>query len=120
MRVLVCGGRKFNDEALVYSTLDKVHEKYGDDLVIIEGAAPGADTLAEDWAKSREVPYCGIPARWKKLGKRSGYERNKRMRDVWKPDACIAFEGNDGTKMMIKLMEEIGIKPWAVGWSLAC
>lgn len=115
MRVIVCGGRDYLDEATVFATLDRVHAKYGDELVIITGSCPtGADFLAEQWAKSREVEYMGFPARWKRLSKAAGRERNTRMRDKSKPDAGIAFPGRDGTNMMCELLEEIGIKPWRV------
>lgn len=114
MRVLVTGGREFADRALVEATPDKVLAKYGDSLVIVTGSAPGADTLAEEWAKSRGVPYMGFPARWKRHGNYAGPERNKRMRDEARPDACIAFEGGTGTAGMCKLMEEIGVTPWKI------
>lgn len=112
---LVCGGREFADKALA---------KYGDDLIIVTGAQRkrkgggfvGADYLAEEWAKSRGVPYVGFPARWERHGNYAGPERNKRMRDEAKPDACIAFEGGTGTAGMCKLMEEIGVTPWKAGW----
>jgi hypothetical protein len=124
VKVLVCGGRDFADKSLVDATLDKVFAKYGDELVIVTGAQRkrvgeryvGADYLAEEWAKSREVPYMGFPAQWTKMGKAAGPERNRRMRDEAKPDACVAFEGGTGTAGMCQLMEEIGIKPWKVGW----
>lgn len=116
MKVLVCGGRDFSDKSLLTGTLDRVHSKYGDALVIVHGVARGADLMAEDWAKAREVAYEGFPAHWKKLGKRAGLERNKRMRDAAKPAACIAFAGGVGTRMMCDLMREIGVEPWLVGW----
>lgn len=117
MIVLVCGGRDFIDRDLVYTTLDKVLSKYPDGLMIVHGAAKGADTLAEDWCKSREVMYVGVPARWKRFGKVAGMRRNRIMRDVWEPKACIAFPGGVGTRGMVKLMEEVGVKSWLVGWS---
>jgi len=117
-RVLVCGGRDFTDRDLVFKTLDAVLKKHGDTkLAIIHGACEGADLIAEEWAKSREIPYIGVPARWKKIGRPAGPERNKRMRDTTSPDACIAFNGGNGTKGMIALMREVGIEPWLVGWS---
>ena len=120
--VLVCGGREFANRSLVDATLDKVLAKYGDDLMIVTGAQRklvdgkyvGADYLAEEWAKSREVPYMGYPARWSKLARSAGPERNRRMRDEAKPDACIAFEGGTGTAGMCKLMQEIGVTPWKI------
>lgn len=117
MIVLVCGGRDFSDRNLVFSTLDKVLAKYPDGLMIVHGAAKGADLLAEEWCKSREVMYVGVPARWKKYGKPAGPHRNKIMRDLWEPKACIAFPGGDGTRGMIGLMKEVGVEPWLVGWS---
>lgn len=116
MIVLVCGGRDFADRDLVYSTLDKVLAKYPDGLMVVHGAADGADTLAEDWCKSREVMYVGVPARWKKYGRPAGPHRNRMMRDLWEPKACIAFPGGVGTRGMIKFMEEVGVNPWCVGW----
>ncbi|TCU34137.1 DUF2493 domain-containing protein [Rhizobium azibense] len=122
MIVLVCGGREFDDRDFLFSVLDRVHAKYGDDLVIITGAQRkrkpddsycGADYLAQEWAIDREVEYMGFPARWKKLGSpAAGGERNRRMRDKAKPDAAVAFEGGRGTELMCNLMLEIGIKPW--------
>jgi hypothetical protein len=116
MKVLVCGGRNFEDRDLLDFTLDKVLMKYGDDLIIVHGAARGADLMAEEWAKSREVEYMGFPARWSKLSDKAGRERNTRMRDKTQPDACIAFKGGHGTAMMCSLMEQIGVVPWKVGW----
>ena len=46
MIVLVCGGRDFADRDLVYRTMDKVLDKYPDGLLVVTGAAPGADAIA--------------------------------------------------------------------------
>ena len=116
MIVLVCGGRDFTDRQLVFDTLDRVRSKYPDNLVVVHGAAKGADLLAEEWCKSRQVMYVGVPAQWDKYGKAAGMQRNRVMRDVWQPKACIAFKGGTGTRGMIKLMEEVGVKVWMVGW----
>lgn len=114
-RVLVCGGRDYNNIHKVYEVLDRVYAKYGDDMIIIHGSCPtGADDLAEKWAKDREVEYMGFPARWKKEGRAAGPIRNKRMRDEANPDACIAFPGGDGTAGMVALMCEIGAPVWDV------
>lgn len=112
MKVLVCGGRDFNDEDFLYATLDAVRKKHGEKLAIIHGAARGADLLAEDWAKDREVPYIGVPAKWKKFGKGAGYERNSRMLKMTDPDAVIAFKGGTGTSMMCELAEKAGLPVW--------
>lgn len=119
LKVLVCGGRDFSDRDLVFSTLDAVRRKHGKSgLCIVHGSCPtGADALAEEWAKSRQTAYLGIPAEWDVYGRAAGPIRNKRMRDEIKPDHCIAFRGGSGTLGMIDLMREVGIQPWLVGWS---
>ena len=54
MIVLVCGGRDFTDRDLLFATMDRVLAKYPDGLMIVQGAAKGADLLAEGWCKSRQ------------------------------------------------------------------
>lgn len=100
MRILVCGGREFNDYNLLSETLNPyIH----DGLVIIHGAARGADTLAGSWAKDNGFETEEYPADWDKYGKRAGYIRNVQMLNEGKPDLVIAFPGGKGTEMMIDL-----------------
>lgn len=123
--ILVCGGREYDDEDRLYSVLDKVYAKVGE-MRIVTGAQRkwshekrkfvGADYLAEEWAKSREIEYMGFPAKWKSLFKKAGYERNTRMRREAMPSGCIAFVGGAGTRMMCGIMVESGIEPWCVDW----
>ena len=88
MRVLVCGGRDFDDAGLMISVLDRLHaEKFF--TVLIHGNARGADTIADAWASCRgipreqyEVPY----GEWDEIGKKAGPLRNQRMLDEGKPD----------------------------------
>ncbi|MDM9643839.1 DUF2493 domain-containing protein [Rhizobium sp. S163] len=125
-RVLICGGRDYDDAKRLYEILDRVHERTGDDLVIVTGSQRrwlassnrfvGADFHAEEWARSREVEYMGFPAKWKKLGKKAGYERNIRMNRTSLPNGCVAFPGGAGTRMMCGIMVEYGIEPWCIDW----
>lgn len=71
----MCGGRSYNDRERVFDVLDGLHAKEGVSLVI-QGAMTGADRLAEDWARSREIMYVGIPARWQVQGRKAGPIRN--------------------------------------------
>lgn len=116
--VLVCGGRDFSDRALLFTTMDRVLAKYPDGLLVVHGSAKGADLLAEEWCKARQVMYVGVPAQWDRFGKSAGMQRNRIMRDVWEPKACIAFKGGVGTLGMIGLMREVGVEPWKVGWDV--
>lgn len=100
MRVVVTGGRDYGDWQVVYGTLYRIHIATPITL-LAHGACykGGADKIAEDWAKLAEVPYMGIPAKFKTgtLGKAEGLIRNTRMLDLVKPDIVVAFPGETGT-----------------------
>lgn len=114
-RVLVFGGRTYHNYGRVTEVLDTVHQTYQDRLLIIQGAARGADLLAEEWAKERQVPYLGVPARWDRFGKAAGRERNKRMPTIMTPDAAIGFPGGTGSANMQKVLQEVyNIEPWMI------
>jgi len=102
VNILVCGGRDYNNKEYMWKKLDKLYDKYGEELCIVHGAAPGADSLAEDWAKSRQVNYRGYPAKWNKYDKSAGGLRNQEMLEFNDIDICLAFGGNKGTNDMIK------------------
>jgi hypothetical protein len=106
MRILVCGGRDFNNDALLNETLNQ-HKC--DDLTIIEGGAKGADLGALHWARHNAVPVETYRADWDKYGKRAGYIRNVQMLNEGKPDLVIAFPGGKGTQMMIMLAKSAGV-----------
>jgi hypothetical protein len=54
-KILVYGGRDFEDRAAVYARLDRLHvgRPVG---AMIAGSARGVDTLAVEWAKNRAIP----------------------------------------------------------------
>lgn len=113
MRVLVCGGRDYNDKARLEFELNCITDpQTGGKFMyeIISGMARGADTLAADYAVVNGMVLHKFPADWDKYGKRAGYLRNKQMLEEGKPDLVVAFPGGKGTAMMIKLAEEAGVK----------
>jgi hypothetical protein len=113
VRVLVCGGRDYDDRERVYFVLDEYHRKHGIS-VLIHGAAKGADSLAASWAEARSIPVEAYPAKWKEYGRRAGFLRNTEMLHTGKPDAVIAFPGRKGTKMMCDIAEEAGKKVYRI------
>lgn len=121
-RVLVCGGRDYGTRTTeegytvintaevenLNTTLDSLKTEFTD-LVIIQGEARGADTLAKDWALRNKVMTLSFPANWKQYGKSAGYRRNTQMLEEGKPDIVIAFPGGRGTEMMCEIAETAGI-----------
>lgn len=108
-RVLVCGGRDYDDAGYLNRTLDAAHAKEPISI-IIHGAYRGADTLARKWANDRGVPHMPFVAQWDVLGKAAGPLRNQMMIDYGKPDIVVAFPGGDGTADMIDKAKKAAIK----------
>lgn len=99
MRVLVCGGREFDDQKLMHGLLDKLKPIID---CVIHGNAWGADSLASQWAASRGVEQEAYPADWRSHGMAAGPIRNRQMLVEGKPDIVFAFPGGRGTDNMIQ------------------
>lgn len=112
MKALVCGGRDFYDKSRVFLTLDKCRE-WWNITTVIHGAARGADTLANSWAKERKLEIIKCPARWSIHGKKAGVIRNREMLNLT-PDVVIAFPGGTGTENMIQISREAEIPVFIV------
>ena len=108
MRVVVCGGRNYVNEEFLFDQLDR-HLDEAEDLLLIEGGAKGADSMAREWAKLRGVKHETVKAEWKKHGKKAGYLRNKRMIIGMKADLVIAFFGGKGTAHSVAIAQENSI-----------
>ena len=102
LRVLVCGGRDYDDLGAVWGQLDAFHALKGPITAVIHGGARGADLLAAQWAIRSEVPHIEFKAAWGTYGTAAGPLRNKRMLDEGKPDLVIAFPGGRGTANMVR------------------
>ena len=113
MRVIVCGGRDFDDAALLEHTLNRLHSERGI-RVIIHGAARGADSLAGAWARTRiasgPIEEIACPANWERDGKAAGPIRNQYMLATHKPDLVVAFSGGRGTADMVRRARAAGIE----------
>jgi hypothetical protein len=110
MRILVTGSRDWTDPVLISRHLSDyinkhcimLHDENGhptrrdwSDVVIVHGAARGADRLAASWAEHldppiKTEPHPVTPGDWEANPKIAGYMRNKHMVDLG-ADVCIAF-----------------------------
>lgn len=109
MMVLVTGGRDYNNSHVVNAALDALLDVIE---VLATGACPygGADLLAENWAKAREVNYRGYPAPFKTIGRSAGPRRNLSMLADFKPDLVVAFPGGRGTTHCVAAAQQLGIE----------
>ena len=118
MRVLVCGGRDFDDWDLLshslYEVFDNGMRNLSEPFTVITGDACGADWLARAWAKYQAieypVKYVGFPANWKVYGKAAGGIRNQQMLDEGKPDLVVAFPGGVGTADMVRRAKKANVE----------
>ena len=72
MRVIVAGGRDFNDYDFLSNTLDKLFSNLHDDVIILCGKARGADALGEKYANDHGYQVDYYPADWDRYGKSAG------------------------------------------------
>lgn len=109
MRLIIAGGRDFNDYELLCEEATKfvANEKA---VVIISGLARGADLLGCRFAEEKGYPLRGFAAEWGKFGRAAGPIRNKLMaKDA---SHLLAFwDGKSrGTRHMIDYAEKLGLK----------
>jgi hypothetical protein len=95
-RLLVTGSRDWTNERAIYEALEAAVD--GPDWVIVHGAARGADTIADLWAKMTGYEVEPHPADWGRHGKAAGPIRNQEMVALG-ADLCLAFPvpGSRGT-----------------------
>lgn len=109
MKVIIAGGRHFNDYNLLNEYCTKLIKQF-DNVEIVSGRAKGADLLGERFAKENNLKIHKFPADWNTHKRLAGIIRNGEMADF--SDGLIAFwDGKSkGTKNMIKLAKERGLK----------
>lgn len=106
MKVLVCGGRDFRDEAYLTQIMDALDPP---PKIVIQGGAGGADTLAENWAHGRGIHSARIHALWGIFGRAAGHVRNAAML-LLQPDLVVAFPGGRGTADMVSQAKAAGVR----------
>lgn len=128
MRVLVTGSRDFSDARTVMRgitvAIETLIAKFPEDkeIVIIHGAAKGADALAENYvhntaqyltSKGYRIRQEKHPANWDKHGRAAGPIRNQEMVDKG-ADICVAFvkvgAANRGTTDCANRARKAGIE----------
>jgi hypothetical protein len=107
-RVLVCGGRDYNDWDRLEDELNAIERAYGQ-LTIISGCARGADSLAIRYAEKYGDPVEKFPADWNTHGRAAGFIRNQQMLDSG-VDLVVAFPGGRGTADMVRRSKKAGVE----------
>lgn len=107
MRLIVAGGRDFNDYELLEYNLTHILKNFSyDEITLICGEAKGADSLGKNFALKNGIKIESYFPDWNLHGKRAGTIRNKQMAE--NGTHLVAFwDGKSrGTNSMIELAEE--------------
>lgn len=114
--VLVAGSRGFEDMKTLERVIGDVIAPYTffDEIVIVEGRAAGADTLAREYAKNRGLKWTEIKPNWKQYGRAAGPKRNDEMVRLvaeHEGEAVFFWDGESkGTAQCIKSARKSGLK----------
>ncbi len=108
-RVLICGGREYDNIAQFMQVMESVRPYLDPKYCIITGLAHGADSLGHWFAVRNGIPLIGMPANWMYFDKAAGTIRNGWMLEYATPDLVIAFPGGPGTRDMIARSRARGI-----------
>lgn len=126
MKVIIAGSRNFHNYKELCNYCDYLLQNK-ENIEIVSGKAPGADTLGEQYAKERGYPIKEFPAAWQdiegkpdweigtnktgeKYWKKAGFARNEEM--AMYADVLIAFWENSstGTANMIKVANDYDLQ----------
>lgn len=109
-KALMYGDRDWKKRSPVEREVKRLIKKHGTSkLVIIEGGAPGADTMARVVAEANNVHVCHVAALWGTRYRLAGPQRNTVMA-LLEPDEAICFHENiaksKGSKNMMKQLSD--------------
>jgi hypothetical protein len=123
MLILVTGWRDHPDQSEVHRVLEDLFVNRTSTMVVVHGAARGADTYADVWCQANAVKAVRFHARNYGLWPQCGPLRNKAMVEFFKvyPDQdkrALAFPQPDwetakvcGTRGCIQELREAGFEP---------
>ena len=101
-KVVIGGGRDYNDYVFFKSHLDAILKNEKDEITIISGHCSGVDLMGERYAAENGFNVKIFLPEWGKYGRAAGPIRNKKMVEC--ADLVIAFwDGRSkGTRSLIK------------------
>jgi hypothetical protein len=113
VKVLVTGGRDYDDHRTVKAVLDYVN-KASRIISLCHGGATGADSWAGMWSWENDLMPKSYDADWKAHGKAAGPIRNSFMLKDFGPDLCVMFPGSNGTADMVSKCRRAGVPVFTV------
>ena len=113
-KIAFTGGADFNDHQLIWSTLDKVHAKHPD-MVLLHGGSPtGAERIAARWADTRKVTHIPFKPDWTRHAKAAPFKRNDQILEVL-PIGVVVCPGSGIQENLADKARKLGIPVWRLG-----
>lgn len=106
-KVLICGGRQYEDVRPVWERLRELRDEH-EFVLVIHGDCRGADRLGGMCARALRIHEVKVPALWQEMGRQAGRIRNEAMLKL-RPDLVLAYPGGNGTAHMCSIAEKAGI-----------
>ena len=110
MKVIIAGARTFTDYQCLCQVLAPDRHRI---TQILTGSVRGANALGKRWAWSKQVPWKGFKADWKRFGKAAGVRRNHQMAQAGDVLVVFGHTTSPGTAHLIQCMRALG-KPVVV------
>lgn len=108
MRLLICGGRHFDDAAQVEAELSLLHAN-SPVSVIIHGGLPGIGVASEVWARKNNIHVIRYPANFS-LGKSGDSTRDEFMLTDSRADTLLIFPGGRRTAELLREARRTGFR----------
>ena len=113
MRLLICGSRHWSDYSTILLKMFAItFLVHSDDVVVIDGAARGADEMGHRAGVHMGFETLRFPADWVRYGRSAGPVRNRQMLISGAVDYVLAFplRGSIGTWDMIRKARKRGVE----------
>lgn len=108
LRVIVCGGRDFNDKAMLSRVLWYVHERRGL-AEVIHGGQRGAEQMANRWAFEMGIHRIEVRAEWGRYGSTQALMIRNRQMFALQPHGVIAFPGDPGSRTVVESARQLRV-----------
>ena len=113
MRLLVCGGRHFEDAEMVHHELTALHWRKPIS-VVVHGSIAGVGIIAEEWARRHGIAVVRYPPNWEFYGKKAEGLRSDFMLTDSRPDFVVAFPGGRHTADLVQRAINVGLAVLAI------
>ncbi|HKZ11449.1 MAG TPA: DUF2493 domain-containing protein [Rhodanobacteraceae bacterium] len=108
LRVIVCGGREFNDKAMLSRVLWYVHERRGI-AEVIHGGQRGAEQMANRWCFEMGIRRVEVRAEWGRYGSTKALMIRNRQMFALQPHGVIAFPSDRNSQTMVQSARELHV-----------